>query len=74
MKGTSMLGQGTECAKCIFSRKIKLSKGVPDLHSFRGDLSSVLPLAGEDVSFNYYLVEGPSQDHLTQGPPEQFRY
>lgn len=66
-EGDKHVGSRNRMCKVYIQYKIKLSKGVPGLHSFRGNLSSVLPLAGEDVPFNYYLVEGLSQDHLTQG-------
>lgn len=59
------------CKVCVLDN-IKLSKGVPDLHSLRVNLSSVLHLAGEDVSLTHNLVEGPSQDYTRKRPPEQF--
>ena len=59
------------CKLCVLYT-IKLSKGVPDLHSRRMKLSSDLHLAEEDVSFNH-LVKGPRQDQLGEGSPAQFR-
>lgn len=58
------------CKVCVLYN-IKLSKGVPDLHSLRVSLSSVLHFAGQDVSLAYNLVEGSSQDYTRQHPAEQ---
>lgn len=59
--GDKHLGPWNRMCKVCVLCNIKRSKGVPSLVSLKVNLSSVLHLAGKDVSLTYNLVEGPAR-------------
>ena len=54
-EGDKHAGPWNRMCKVCALYNIKLSKGVPDLHSLRVNLSSVLHLAGEDISLTHII-------------------
>lgn len=63
-KGDKHAGPRNRMDKVCVLCNVKLSTGVPDLYSLSVNLSSVLHLAGEDVSFHHDL------GGIQPGPPD----